>query len=137
MLSNATNQPKSTVELGYTEILMLSNATNQPKSTVELGCMCPRELTDPPAVTLTTQLKYKKRLLLRCIHHFISDLIYNMDHMRISGTKPSSVILCQTKQFKNLKSDAQKVPKGAKAKRDGVINPQNYNFNQKFINSLF
>ena len=35
------------------KILMLSNATNQPKSTVELGYMCPRGLFDPPAVTLT------------------------------------------------------------------------------------
>ena len=42
-------------------------------------------------------LKYKKRLLLRCIHHFIPDLINNMDDMRISGTEPSSVILSQTK----------------------------------------
>ena len=41
-------------------------------------------------------LKFKKRLLLRCIHHFKSDLINNMDHMRISGTEPSSVILSQT-----------------------------------------
>ena len=41
--------------------------------------------------------KYEKRLLLRCIHHFKSDLINNMDHMRISGTEPSSVILSQTK----------------------------------------
>ena len=41
--------------------------------------------------------EYKKKLLLRCIHHFNSDLIYNMDHMRISGTEPSSVILSQTK----------------------------------------
>ena len=41
--------------------------------------------------------EYKNRLLLRCIHHFISELIYNMDHMRISGTGPSSVILNQTK----------------------------------------
>ena len=31
---------------------MLSNATNQPKSTVELGYMCPRGLSGPPAVTL-------------------------------------------------------------------------------------
>ena len=53
-----------------------------------------------------------------------------MDHMRISGTEPSSVILSQTMKFKNLKSDDPKVPKQAKAKRDGVINPQNYNFNQ-------
>ena len=29
--------------------------------------------------------KYEMRLLLRCIHHFKSDLIYNMDLMRISG----------------------------------------------------
>ena len=40
-------------------------------------------------------LQYEKRLLLRCIYHFESDLISNMDHMRISGTEPSSVILRQ------------------------------------------
>ena len=70
--------------------------------------------------------QYKKILLLSCTHHFKSDSINNMDHMCISGSQPSSVILCQTM----LKSDAQKVPKQAKAKRDSVINPQNYNFNQ-------
>ena len=75
-------------------------------------------------------LNYKKRLLLRCIHHFKSDLINNMDHMRISGTEPSSVILSQKKYFQKLKRDVSKVPKQAKAKRDGVINPQNYNFKQ-------
>ena len=48
--------------------------------------------------------------------------------MRISGTEPSSVILSQTMKFKKLKSDDQKVPEQAEAKRDGVINPQNYNF---------
>ena len=37
--------------------------------------------------------RYKKRLLLRYIRHFISDLIHNMDQMRISGNEPSSVIL--------------------------------------------
>ena len=31
----------------------------------------------------------KKRLLLRYIHHFKSDLINDMDHMLISGTEPS------------------------------------------------
>ena len=41
--------------------------------------------------------EYKKRLLLRCMHHFKSDLINIMDHMRISGTEPSSVVLSQTK----------------------------------------
>ena len=50
--------------------------------------------------------------------------------MYILSTEPSSVILSQTKQFKKLKSDAKRVPKQAKAKRDGVINPQNFNFNQ-------
>ena len=50
--------------------------------------------------------------------------------MRISVTEPSSVILSQRKYYKKLKSDAQKVPKQAKAKRDGVINLQNYNLNQ-------
>ena len=49
-----------------------------------------------------------------------------MDHMRISGTEPSSVILSETK----LESDVPKVPKLDEVKRDGVINPQNYNFNQ-------
>ena len=53
-----------------------------------------------------------------------------MDHMRISGTEPSSVILSQTIKFKKLKSDDRKVPKQAEAKRDGVINPHNYNFSQ-------
>ena len=33
-----------------------------------------------------------------------------MDHMRISGTEPSSVILSQTVKFKKLKSDDQKLP---------------------------
>ena len=31
-------------------ILMLSNTTNQPKLTVDLGYMCPRGLLGPPAV---------------------------------------------------------------------------------------
>ena len=51
----------------------------------------------------------------------------HMRHMRISGTEPSSVILSQTMKFKKLKSDDPKIPKQAKAKRDGVINQQNYN----------
>ena len=50
--------------------------------------------------------------------------------MRISGTESSLVILSQTKSFQNVKIDVQKVPKQPKVKRDGVINPQNYNFSQ-------
>ena len=34
------------------KILMFSNATNQPRSTLELGYMCPRGLSGPPAVAL-------------------------------------------------------------------------------------
>ena len=51
-----------------------------------------------------------------------------MDNIRISGTGPSSVIHSQTMKFKKLKSDDPKVPKQTEAKRDGVINTQNYNF---------
>ena len=63
---------------------------------------------------------------LRCIF-WKFHLINIMDHMRILGTEPSSVILSQTTI---MKSDAPKVPKSAKAKWDGVIIPQNYNFNK-------
>ena len=45
------------------------------------------------------EVKYKKRLLPRYIHHFKSDLIYNIDHMHISGTEPLSEILRQTELF--------------------------------------
>ena len=44
-------------------------------------------------------VEIKGDFLLRCIHHFKSDLINNMDHMRISGNETSSVILRQTKWF--------------------------------------
>ena len=53
--------------------------------------------------------------------------------MRISGTEPSSVILSQRKKLKKLKSAAQKMPKQAEVKRDGVINSKNYHFNQCLI----
>ena len=46
-----------------------------------------------------------------------------MDHMRISGTEPSSVILSQKRNFQKLRRDVLNVPKLAEAKRDGVINP--------------
>ena len=50
--------------------------------------------------------------------------------MRISGTEPSSVILSQTDSLKNWKVMTKKCQKQAEVKRDGIINPQNYNFNQ-------
>ena len=49
-----------------------------------------------------SHLLYERRLLLSCIHHFKSDLINNMDHMRISGTEPSSVILSQKKVIQKV-----------------------------------
>ena len=56
--------------------------------------------------------------------------------MRISGTEPSSVILSQ-KSFQKLKKEmSQTCQKQAEAKRDGVINPQNYNFKQ-FQDGIF
>ena len=74
------------------------NATNQPKSTAELGYICAlgdylvhQQWHSPSSWNI------KKGLLLRCKHHFKSDLINNIDLMRISGTEPSSVILSQTK----------------------------------------
>ena len=65
--------------------------------------------------------KYKKRLLRRCIHDFKSDVINNMDHMRISGTEPSLVILSQKSSFKKWKVMSLKCQKQADAKRDGVL----------------
>ena len=41
--------------------------------------------------------EYEQKLLLRYIHHFESGLNNNMDHMRIFGIEPYSVILSQTK----------------------------------------
>ena len=50
--------------------------------------------------------------------------------MHILGNEPSSVILSQTKWFQKVENDMLKVPIQAKAKRDGGINRQNYNFKQ-------
>ena len=50
--------------------------------------------------------------------------------MRISGTEPSSVILSQTCRLESKNVMSKKCQKQAEAKKDGVINPQNYNFNQ-------
>ena len=47
------------------------------------------------------------------MHHFKSGLLYDMDHMRISGIEPSSVIHSQRKWLKTLKNNARNVPKEA------------------------
>ena len=59
-----------------------------------------------------------------------------MDHMRISGTEPSSVILSKKRNFQKLKRDVPNVQKQAEAKRDCVINQQNHNF-KKFNTEKF
>ena len=70
----------------------------------------PYEGRGPNANLPGEAIKLKKRLLLRWIHHFESDWINNVDHMRISGTEPSWVILSQRKWFKKLKINVQKCP---------------------------
>ena len=50
--------------------------------------------------------------------------------MRISGTEPLISDPNTNRVVLKLRNDAPKVPNQAKAKRDGVINPQNYNFSQ-------
>ena len=47
-----------------------------------------------------------KRLQLRCRHHFKSDLINNMDHMRISDNDPSP-----NKVVSKVENDCPKGPK--------------------------
>ena len=44
-----------------------------------------------------------------------------MDHVRISGDEPSSVIFGQSSL--KVANGGPKVPKQAEAERDGVINP--------------
>ena len=44
---------------------------------------------------------------IRCIHHFKSDLINNMDHMRISGTESSPVILLDEMILKQVNASAR------------------------------
>ena len=52
----------------------------------------------------------------------------NMDHMRISGTEPSSVILSQTNWSKKMKMMPKKCQKQAKAKMDGEMKPTKLQF---------
>ena len=51
-----------------------------------------------------------------------------MDHIRISGNEPSSVNLAKQSSLK-VQNRGPQVPNQAEAIRDGVINPQNDNFN--------
>ena len=62
------------------------------------------------------------------VHHFKSDSINNMGHMRISGTETPPVIPAKQSSL-NVEKWCPKMPKQGEAKRDCVNNPQNYNFN--------
>ena len=62
---------------------------------------------------------------------FEIDLFNKMNNISISGTEPSSVILNQRRLFQKLERAKQ-----AKAKRNGVINPHNYNFNQFYTENF-
>ena len=56
-----------------------------------------------------------------------------MDHMRISGNEPSSVILSQNNVDSKVENYCPKVPKQAEAKRDDVINPTKLQFQSILI----
>ena len=62
---------------------MLSNATNQPISTVELGYMCPRGLLGPPAVTLTFQIRYQDGHLWFPISQTNTNLVKEVEKLLI------------------------------------------------------
>ena len=79
-----TESPKLTFDLMTPKStgLLLSSSSDWAKTVI---CIMPTRFY--------TQSANIKRLLPRCIHHFKSDIINNMNHMRISGNEPSSVIL--------------------------------------------
>ena len=82
------------------------------------------------SATFTLTVKgYKKRRLLRCIHNFKSDLFNNMDHMWMSGTEPSSVILSQSVVSK-IEKIRPKMPKTSLRKRGWCISSRKLRFNQ-------
>ena len=53
-----------------------------------------------------------------------------MDHMRISGNETLISVPSPSKEVSKVENVDPKVAKQAEAKRDCVINPQNYDFNQ-------
>ena len=73
------------------------NERHEDKATIYNKKMHHKRIFDSEIVSIAIgepHFQYKKRLLLRCIYYFESDLINKMDHMRISSTEPS-VILSQ------------------------------------------
>ena len=80
---------------------MLSNATNQAKSAVGLGWLYVPTGTPWSTSSDTHQVvEIQKQTYVRCIHHFKSDLNNNMDHMRILGTEETPPKLSITQQLR-------------------------------------
>ena len=72
------------------------NATNQPKSTAELGCMFPRGLTCPPAVISkryeSTEVDHRTWLHVpSCIHWSTSS---DLKTLRINRSRPQNLAVC-------------------------------------------
>ena len=96
---------------------------------VERAYMCPRglfvhQMRHSPSSRNTKKKRKKKKKICQDGYTILkSHWLNKLDHMHISGTEPSSVILSKT-----MKSDTQIMPKQVKDKRDAVINLHNYNF---------
>ena len=75
----------------YTLFLWKINDSSRSIETERYNCttICKHTLSSGIFVLKQSYCKYRKRLLLRCIHHFKSELINNIGHVRISGTEPS------------------------------------------------
>ena len=59
-----------------------------------------------------------------------------MVHAVVFGIVGCGYLLMCSVVVAKLKNDTSKVPKEAKAKRDGVINPRNYNFYQFYTENF-
>ena len=75
------------------------------------------------------------RLLLRYIHHFKTDFMYNMDHMLISGNEPSSVL--QTKKFQKLRKWCPESAKASQRQNGWCNKPTKLQFQSICTHGIF
>ena len=73
---------KLCIKLKRSDFILRENVLVSTMFGIAIGCPGENPITE-----------YKKRLLLRCIHHFKSDVINNMDHLRILGTEPVILVI--------------------------------------------
>ena len=85
----------------HTEILMLSKRYESTEVDSRTWLHVPSGTPWSTSSDTHQVVEIKKRLVLRCIHHFKSDLINDMDHMRISGTKPRRRSLAKESSLKS------------------------------------